>query len=535
MAEEPSTTSSNPAPEPAPSSSSAADSYIGSFISVTSKSEIRYEGVLYYLNPQDSTLGLKNGVEEYWCKCNVARVKSCYKDALVIMRSYGTEGRKKDGPQVPPSDKIYDYILFRGSDIKDLEVKTGTLPAQKEEAIYNDPAIIQSSNHAGPSSARSVLAVSGPSTEFNLHGEPFVSNSRSYPSILSSQHSGNQLGQWSSSPSPHNAISSYDRPTHWQGYRGAPGDIPVAHPHSSSSTTTLYPLRNQESTTMTATNLYIFFSPGHSSATSSSVYFNATPNLSSEQLSTPFTDSISPKVPLQFHHSTLVNSNGLTMPFPLSYQSTSNIEAPTDNRIVPNHVQLPPAESSPHFTPSVSVPLSDPLLRQQPPLLTPNQLTPSKLSEHCPENSFSLDQKHVDDMSSMCLKIPSSISSSAATQAVQPPLLPLPPPSEKLQYSSQLTEEFDFQAMNEKFKKDEVWGYLGKANLRDKIDGARENGTSSQDAGDANNRSVSNDAPRVAYNKDDFFDTISCNSTSRSGRNGQYRSSERMKLDSEVQ
>lgn len=39
-------------------------------------------------------------------------------------------------------------------------------------------------------------------------------------------------------------------------------------------------------------------------------------------------------------------------------------------------------------------------------------------------------------------------------------------PSSSIEY----TEEFDFEAMNEKFKKSELWGYLGQNNQRNQND-----------------------------------------------------------------
>lgn len=52
------------------------------------------------------------------------------------MRSYGTEDR--DGQFViPPQEEIFDYILFRGSDIKDIRV-VNNVPR-----VPHDPAIMQ--------------------------------------------------------------------------------------------------------------------------------------------------------------------------------------------------------------------------------------------------------------------------------------------------------------------------------------------------------------------------------------------------------
>lgn len=60
------------------------------------------------------------------------------------MRSFGTEDRDTQF-QIAPQSQIYDYILFRGSDIKDIRVVNNhTLPH------HNDPAIMQAQLQNGP-------------------------------------------------------------------------------------------------------------------------------------------------------------------------------------------------------------------------------------------------------------------------------------------------------------------------------------------------------------------------------------------------
>jgi protein LSM14 len=81
----------------------------------------RYVGTLHEINSDDSTVSLEN------------------------VRSFGTEGRRGGGEdEAAPSDQIYEYIVFRGKDVKDLRVEQGpsTVKENKPPAVPDDPAIV---------------------------------------------------------------------------------------------------------------------------------------------------------------------------------------------------------------------------------------------------------------------------------------------------------------------------------------------------------------------------------------------------------
>jgi protein LSM14 len=65
--------------------------------------------------------------------------------ALEDVISHGTEGRKRNAAEeIAPSASVYEYIVFRGSDVKDISVADETKGDTQPEPpqVPNDPAIL---------------------------------------------------------------------------------------------------------------------------------------------------------------------------------------------------------------------------------------------------------------------------------------------------------------------------------------------------------------------------------------------------------
>ncbi|KAK7307397.1 hypothetical protein VNO77_40419 [Canavalia gladiata] len=498
---------------PSTPSSNSAESYIGCFISLISKCEIRYEGVLYFLNIQDSTIGLKN------------------------VRSHGTEGRRKDGPQVPPSNKIYEYILFRGNDIKNLQIKPPSISSKSEEQIFSDPAIIQS-QYSGVLNSQVASAGGRSLAESIQRQDSPVISSKASPVGLPSHQSVTQLGPSNQSAATQVAgHPSFSSAMYWQRHSATSSNNSHSLLQSSSlqspSMAASLATQNQMQTADTQgptkggwTALSEYGLPVSSTVASPLVNPTHSPSPSSLQISgsLDIPSLLSTKTPMPYSAS--MTFDGSSMPqFSSPLQETNSIEGRILGNICPDSGPLHPQHSV-HHSASSFVDFTSGPLPTPPSLLTPDQFAHPREQLFSLRHNLNLNQK---DMGSLTLTSSGS-SALMPSPASQAPLLPLPTLVQKPQYStSQFTEEFDFEAMNEKFKKDEVWGSLGKATT--KTEGVEDN--ASLTSGDREcNGMISNS--KSAYKKDDFFDTISCNSMTCGLRNGQNRLSERMKLDTET-
>ncbi|XWS75420.1 hypothetical protein CRYUN_Cryun01aG0086500 [Craigia yunnanensis] len=542
------------------STAGSPDSYIGSLISLTSKSEIRYEGVLFNINTEESSIGLRN------------------------VRSFGTEGRKKDGPQVPASDKIYEYILFRGSDIKDLQVKSSP-PVQAPAPIHNDPAIIQSHY---PQSA--IAATGLPSSGTGSMQDPGSQTSSvglarpTFQGSLPLYRPGASLGPWGSTIAP-TTNGGLSMPMYWQGYYGStnglpPQQQPLLRPPPglsmppSISQSMQYQAMNVP-LPIAASNLPASqlsentppllppFGTGPLNLQSSTVVSDSSTSLNPDRASalTLPTAAPSSSLPLVSQLSTALDKSAVIL-------SLSDKPKTVSDPIMP-FKGMPDSASS--TTGTTSAVLNDGML---PSLVTPGQLLPPGVITASSSISSQTAQKDVEvvhvsspELTSapapalLSEKAPPPVSAQAsppllaqappqAPKTGQQPILPSPSSFDHKLHgapmhtyhsyrggrdrgrgngisrsATRFTEEFDFTAMNEKFNKDEVWGHLGKSSR------------AQEDADDLQNEDSvgsSNVESKPVYVKDDFFDSLSCDSLDGGSRNGRARYSEQMRRDTET-
>ncbi|KAK4376506.1 hypothetical protein RND71_002802 [Anisodus tanguticus] len=526
--------------------STTADSYIGSLISLTSKSEIRYEGILYNINTDESSIGLRN------------------------VRSFGTEGRKKDGPQVPPSDKIYEYILFRGSDIKDLQVKSSP-PLQTTPPINNDPAIIQSHYPRPPTTSASLpAAVGGSLADLSSHSAQPGHPGSTFQSGLPLYQPGGNVGSWGPSPPPNAGAGGLGMPMYWQGFYGAPNGLPqmqqqsLLHPPPGLGMPPSMPQMQFSGfnsslptggSSLQAPSLPEYPSslmPTTTSLTSSTLpAANLPSTVPSLQHVVPVTETISSAISKKASVSAIsISTLGASLPTLTPFTTSPDV-----NPVVPPVSIKSNPVPSPAFSQSVSTivgPSSSNLVETPTPsLITPGQLLQSGPIDVPSTQSTQTAQKDVEVV--QVLPAPSSEPPAPGKTEAPPPILPLPPQTRPKKTNgapyqprynyrgrggrgmgvprpvTKFDEDFDFMAMNEKFKKDEVWGHLGKSNREGDGNGSDE---------DISYNEYEDDLPKIdvkpVYNKDDFFDSLSSNALDHDSNHGRTRFSEQRKIDVET-
>lgn len=541
----------------------SADSFVGSLISLTSKSEIRYEGILHSVDAENANISLQN----------------------VCM--FGTEGRKMDGPQIPASGKVYDFIIFRGSDIKDLQVKSAAA-TQKDGPQpphpHNDPAIISLQSHH--SQAASVSPQFVPSAAV-----PITDLRSPYNGLQPSAFQNNLplmyqppvgLGTWGVAPSSENANrAGLNLPSmYWQGYYRTPGPhsqlqqqplpsqfllnippIPPAqeqkHPAAALplSLGLLLPASLDSSQINKLSITRVSCPPSTSALKTSEAVSNASPPLTldvsgASALSTcavPSSVNISSSGVPESDSEWIRKSNFAQQQTEIIRSGTAAASAnsatqatTTDTDTQATHLPHTSIEKLEVET-EVRDSTNDPTMQQSSERKYQQDQKSSKALPSFPTST--VPENQTDQINGIAGnktfgwkgqgrqwgrgrgrwrargKGQGGIGSSHIKQSRQ-----------------EFLEDFDFVTMNEKFKKEEVWGELGSV---DKVANSAlveripQDSGSEMPTGKASITLSRNVKP--IYVKDDFFDTLSCDALDRKGGRVEHmKYSEQRKVDSET-
>lgn len=493
------------------------------------------------------------------------------------MRSFGTEGRKKDGIQIPASDKVYEYILFRGSDIKDLQVKSSPPPPQPQPApLHNDPAIIQSHYPQPASTASSLQSAAGAALP-DLSSQPaqYGFQRPNFQSNIPLYQPGNSPWGSSGQPPAGNASALSAPPMYWQGYYTPPGGLP-SHLQQPSMLQPTPGLSVPQAFQYPGLNPSLpsgppLLQPSVTGQGPSSSAMPATTAPSSGLLGPETSKPLLPNmVPL---FTPPVPSHGASLPVasqPISMTETSATASQNLNSLVSSKTPaVNPGSTMSYQTASQAISstvassslagleIPAPLLASSGQLL---QNAPSMLSSSQSMQTPLQMSNNIAKPADPKTRVAEPLLPDPPTRALpenNEPILPLPKQTPQRyngagsqghhnyrgrgrgrgsalsQASTKFTEEFDFMAMNEKFNKDEVWGHLGKkSQSRDK------DGEQGDDVFDEDLEYEETDNPELdvkpVYVKDDFFDSLSGGTFGRGGQNGRPRFSELRKMDTET-
>ncbi|KAJ6768616.1 PROTEIN DECAPPING 5-LIKE [Salix koriyanagi] len=486
--------------------------------------------------------------------------------------------------------KLSEFQAYNGQFLfvdylKDLQVKSSP-PVQSFPPINNDPAIIQS-HYPRPVATSTSLAsaASGSLTDLGSHNGPGGLPGSNFQGGLPLYQPGGSLGTWGVSPPPPNANGSgLAMPMYWQSYYAPPNGLPHLHqsllrppPGLAMPPSMQQPMQYPNFNT-SLPNWCLKFSQfklaayelaGFNLATIKpavpSTLPSSVPSIPPASLPSETLPSLIPnKVPI----SALTMTNlGATFPV-LSPVSTSSSDLNTTVPPISNKPSSIPGPTMPYQSMAQSASsgvLASNSLHTETPTPTPPLVTPDQLLQSGPTiapspKPLQTAHKDVEGVKAAAAAAPLPPPAAApestvpVTTEAQPPILPLPViyktnganfharhgyrgrergrASGSSRPMTKFTEDFDFMAMNEKFKKDEVWGHLGKNNKSHSKDREDGNVSSEDDSQDEDEDGLAKIEP--VYNKDDFFDTISCNAFDNESQNGRTRFSEQMKLDTET-